>query len=119
MFRRREGRTAYPRERTIRVLAWLARDMLARSETVFLLEQLQPSAIPRGRWRFGYFVASRALIGMYFATMLLDSIGAALQTFVSVTLPLAYVDYRAARTPTPTPARFATLKNIALLVVLM
>jgi hypothetical protein len=43
MFARRAASAAYPREQTLRWLAWLAHGMQNQSQRVFLIEQLQPS----------------------------------------------------------------------------
>jgi eukaryotic-like serine/threonine-protein kinase len=49
----------YPRERTLRWLAWLARQMIARQQTIFLLEQLDPRLLAsQGSWLL-YHVAVR------------------------------------------------------------
>jgi eukaryotic-like serine/threonine-protein kinase len=65
MFVRKGRRTQrYARERTIGWLIWLARSMQQHGQTVFLIEQLQPSwLITRGQ-RVAYILGSRMVFGL-------------------------------------------------------
>lgn len=59
MFRRRNPTTRYKREQTLHWLAWLARQMVQRSQTVFYIERLQPDWLPdswKRRWGLGLLV---------------------------------------------------------------
>lgn len=64
MFRHKgRGKEAYSREQVLVWLTWLARGMQAHSQTVFLIEQLQPSWLPSRYQRWTYILASRLLTG--------------------------------------------------------
>ena len=56
MFARRGVDAPYPRERTVRWLAWLARAMTRQGQTVFYLERLQPEWLPTPALRRWYGV---------------------------------------------------------------
>lgn len=49
-------------------LSWLAQQMMKHSQTVFLLENLQPSWLSSGKERGGYWVSSRMLSGILLAS---------------------------------------------------
>lgn len=51
MVRYRGGEDLYDPADTIRWLSWLARQMAARNQTIFFLENLQPNWLPRARQR--------------------------------------------------------------------
>jgi eukaryotic-like serine/threonine-protein kinase len=65
MFERR-GRAdpPYPRERTASALSWLADGMHRHAQSVFLIEQLQPSWLAEGPQRWLYIVSSRLVSGL-------------------------------------------------------
>jgi hypothetical protein len=75
--------------------------MQQQGETVLQLENLQPStSLPPGRVRLLYFLLTRLILGGYIAVLMQsDSPGAALRTLLTVTVPLAIVDYRLSRRP--------------------
>ena len=56
MFARRKVRTPYTQSQTLHWLAWLARQMVQQSQTMFYIEGLQPDWLPQeqqGRFRLG------------------------------------------------------------------
>jgi hypothetical protein len=55
---------AYPRDRTLRWLGWIARRMQQHSQAIFLIEQLQPSWLAAYAARLVYFLASRLVFGL-------------------------------------------------------
>src|SRR5580692_2794918 len=58
-------------------LSWLARGMQKHSQTVFMLEQLQPSWLP-SRWqRWLYILSSRAIAGLPVGLIVLASLALA------------------------------------------
>lgn len=59
MFERRGVDTRYTREQTIAWLAWLARTLARRSQTVFLIERLQPDWLPSRAARRRYVLLDR------------------------------------------------------------
>jgi hypothetical protein len=59
-----DSQLPYPREQILSSLAWLARRMKEHSSSLFQLEQLQPTWLPRPAERWAYFLGSRALAGM-------------------------------------------------------
>lgn len=65
MFRHRNPATRYPREQTLPWLAWLARQMMQRSQTVFYIERLQPDWLPDlSKWRLAYGLGIGLLCGL-------------------------------------------------------
>lgn len=78
----RRGALSHPPEQTSHWLAWLARKMEQHNQTVFLLEQLQPSWLPRPGQQRAFILTSRLLDGF--------SLGAVLSMFwllVRLSLP--------------------------------
>jgi hypothetical protein len=65
---KRKARAAqlYSKQKTLVSLCWLARMMIDRSQTLFQLEQLQPSVLPSNKSRLLYCFASRLLAGSGF-----------------------------------------------------
>ena len=59
MFARRGARTPYTPERTVRWLAWLARALSQHAQTIFYLENLQPTWLPTLGARRWYMLADR------------------------------------------------------------
>ena len=70
MFARRPVNQRYSREDTIRWLAWLAKQMLGRSQMVFLIEGLQPSWLSTAQQRLRYSLGTRIVGGVVAAAML-------------------------------------------------
>ncbi len=66
MFRRREGRLPRSREDSLASFVWLAREMQGKNQTVFQLEDLQPTSLPRGRSRWLYFAITRIPVVLVF-----------------------------------------------------
>lgn len=65
MFRRKTDQDKpYSDGQTTAWLAWLARQLQAHGRATFLIEELQPSWLPPGRWQWLYMVASRTLLGL-------------------------------------------------------
>jgi NACHT domain len=88
MFQRRRTTQQYSREDSQRWLIWLAQRMTATSQTVFLIERLQPSWLPTKRQRIGYRLGTGVLCGLslwiIFTILLGSSIG--LSSGISYTL---------------------------------
>lgn len=55
--------STYPRDRMVRGLTWLARQMRQHTESSFLLERLQPDWLKTRSERWAYTVSSRVLCG--------------------------------------------------------
>ena len=67
MFIRKGKRTeGYAREHTLGWLSWLARGMQQHGQTVFLIEQLQPSWLNTRGQRVVYILGSRMVFGLMF-----------------------------------------------------
>jgi NACHT domain len=64
MFQRRGTTQQYSREDSQRWLIWLARRMTVASQTVFLIERLQPSWLLTGKQRIRYRVVSGLISGI-------------------------------------------------------
>ncbi len=65
MFKRKgQGSQLYSAAQTLQWLAWLARQMTQQKQTVFLIEQLQPSWLSRRIWRWTYLLGSRLMGGL-------------------------------------------------------
>jgi eukaryotic-like serine/threonine-protein kinase len=65
MFERRgRAEPPYPSERTASALSWLADGMHRHAQSVFLIEQLQPSWLAEGPQRWVYIIASRLMGGL-------------------------------------------------------
>jgi hypothetical protein len=60
----RTQRADYPKEQTIRWLSWLADGMLRHAQTVFLVEQLQPSWLSALWQRWSYAFVSRLVVAL-------------------------------------------------------
>lgn len=63
MFARRQTDPHFPVERTVSWLGWLARQMVDHSQSLFLVEQLQPSWLPARRQRWLYMLMTGFLAG--------------------------------------------------------
>jgi hypothetical protein len=64
-----QGTTAFNKERTLKWLGWLARYMLKRSESVFLIEGLQPDCFGKPGHQDLYIGISRGLSGAFFIAL--------------------------------------------------
>ncbi|MGB8645113.1 MAG: NACHT domain-containing protein [Anaerolineae bacterium] len=65
MFKRRgQGRQPFSREQTLHWLAWLARQMTERNQSLFLIEQLQPGWLKSRIGLLAYTLISRLLAGI-------------------------------------------------------
>lgn len=63
MFAQRAAHEQYTQERTVAGLAWLAGEMNAHNQTIFLIEKLQPSWLPGKGWRRLYMILAGAITG--------------------------------------------------------
>lgn len=61
---RRIGPHPYPNDQTIHWLSWLARQMQHQSQTVFLIERLQPTWLPTAYQRWVYRLGAALLAGL-------------------------------------------------------
>lgn len=59
MFKRRSGRHPYSPEQTVTWLRWLAQQMMAQNQSIFLLEQMQPNLLASQRQRLLYQIMLR------------------------------------------------------------
>jgi NACHT domain len=64
MFQRRGTTQQYSREDTQRWLIWLAQRMIVASQTMFLIERLQPSWLPTKRQKILYRLESACITGL-------------------------------------------------------
>jgi hypothetical protein len=66
MFKRRSVRQPYPPQRTIHWLTWLAQEMTRHSQTMFLIERMQPTWLQTDAQRLGYQIIVTLLYGLLF-----------------------------------------------------
>ena len=74
MFERRITKSSYSKEQSIHWLSWLARKLQERSQTVFLIERMQPDLLPK-RWYHFYRLCSLAVltgIGWFIGIQIID-----------------------------------------------
>ena len=64
MFRQRLSEGYYEQTEMKTLLTWLARQQKEHSQSVFLIEQLQPSWLPGRKWRWVYMLFSGFLLGL-------------------------------------------------------
>ncbi len=64
MFSRRSATRQYPKIKTRHWLIWLAQRMVQESQTVFLLERMQPSWLPMGIQRHLHRIGTRMSVGL-------------------------------------------------------
>lgn len=64
MFRRRPAYAPYEPEQTIKYLHWLALRLEEHSQSIFLIEGIQPSWLPSRRWRWVYLLLSGLILGL-------------------------------------------------------
>ena len=77
MFKRKGEGKLYTPEQTVKWLAWLARGMKAHGQSVFLIEEVQPSWLRR-RWeRWLYVLGSRSAGGLLIGLALGSGVAAA------------------------------------------
>lgn len=63
MFAQRAAHEQYTQEKTVAGLAWLAGEMNAHNQTIFLIEKIQPSWLPGTGWRRLYMMLAGAITG--------------------------------------------------------
>lgn len=75
MFQRQKAKesSAYSGEEMTPHLIWLARQMAQHNQSIFLIEQLQPSWLENGRFQAAYLFLTRAVITAFFGTPMLWS----------------------------------------------
>jgi len=75
MFQRQEakGNTVYARAEISDQLIWLARQMRRHNQSIFLLEQLQPSWLENGRARWLYLFLTRTAMSALLGTLVIWS----------------------------------------------
>lgn len=64
MFQRRSDREVYSPSQTVNWLSWLARNMSRHNQSVFSLENIQPTWLSTRPWRWMYLLLSRPIAGM-------------------------------------------------------
>ena len=65
MFKKRgTAELAYPRERTLGWLSWIARRLSERNQTMFLIEDLQPDWLSTSAQRWAYLAGLSLLLGL-------------------------------------------------------
>ncbi|MCI0643946.1 MAG: protein kinase [Chloroflexi bacterium] len=70
MFQRRPAGRHYSPGQTQALLAWLARRMTEHNQSVFLIEQMQPSWLPSRGWQWLYLLLSRLSAGFFVGVFL-------------------------------------------------
>lgn len=76
MFERKgEDHKPYPDNQAKYWLAWLARQMSRHSQTIFLIEQMQPSWLSSTVWQWTYLLISRLITALFVNLGILLSIG--------------------------------------------
>lgn len=68
-----KGNNSYTHETITHQLAWLAREMEHHNQSIFLIEQMQPSWLANGRFQAIYLFLTRALITAVLGTPMLWS----------------------------------------------
>ena len=69
MLQRREASTPYPPQQTVRWLAWLARTLVRSSQTMLLIERLQPHWLPTPQQRQRYTAGVALIVGLVFSVV--------------------------------------------------
>ena len=64
MFSRKGRETRYTQQQSVRWLAWLAKQMVDRKQTVFLIERLQPDWLSTNRARLAYTILNVLSVGL-------------------------------------------------------
>lgn len=73
ILKRKGGKNSYTPEQVQKTLSWLAKRMVEQNQSVFYVEQLQPTWLPLLKERFTYYVLSRSTL--CFLVGFLGSIG--------------------------------------------
>ena len=68
-----KGSNLYTHETITNQLTWLAREMARHNQSIFLIEQMQPSWLANGRFQAAYLFLTRALITAVLGTPMLWS----------------------------------------------
>jgi len=69
MFQRKGAKQQYSKEQVTRWLTWLAKRMSQTSQTVFLIEQMQPAWLENKTQKIFYELGSVAIAGLIFGTI--------------------------------------------------
>ena len=93
--RRTTASTPFAKQQTLKWLGWLARYLLKKAETIFLVEALQPDCLDEPSQQKLYIGISRGLSGALFVACLIV-LGATLVPIVSASMVLAYAAYMGA-----------------------
>jgi hypothetical protein len=64
MFDRRPAHAAFSAEQTLQYLNWLAGRLEEHTQSIFMIEAMQPSWLPSRRWRWVYMLLSGLLLGL-------------------------------------------------------
>ncbi|MCZ7570724.1 MAG: hypothetical protein M5U01_19360 [Ardenticatenaceae bacterium] len=88
MFKRRAAARQYSPEQTRRRLSWLAGKMVEHAQTVFLIEQPQPSWLSTRRHRWLYAFSSRLIGALLLASSLATITGYWFEPFLEEFSPL-------------------------------
>jgi hypothetical protein len=109
----RKKKPCYSEKQATRWLSWLARGMQQHGQTVFLIEQLQPSWLSSRRQRYAYGVASRLAAGIPLGVI----VG------VIVTLILVFLDLESTvqrlRQPGRIPSEILLMAGFALVIAVV
>ncbi|MCA9973320.1 MAG: hypothetical protein KC425_24040, partial [Anaerolineales bacterium] len=68
-----KGHAPVAQDELTRQLRWLARQMERHNQSIFLIEQLQPSWLANGRWRWAYLLAAHALLPAILGLLVMGS----------------------------------------------
>ena len=66
MLRSHGFHSRYPPQQTVRWLAWLARTLMRQSQTMLLIERIQPAWLPTSRERWIYTASVALAVGLFF-----------------------------------------------------
>lgn len=69
MFKRRGSHQKYSQPQTLHWLIWLAQQISRQSQTVFLIEQMQPAWLSAGHQRHLYSITSGLIFGLVYGLM--------------------------------------------------
>jgi DNA-binding SARP family transcriptional activator/energy-coupling factor transporter ATP-binding protein EcfA2 len=69
MLQRREASARYTPQQTVRWLAWLARTLVRSSQTMLLIERLQPHWLPTPQQRQRYTAGVALIVGLVFSVV--------------------------------------------------
>ena len=109
MYQRRVADGRFSTEQTTRWLSWLARQMNANHQTVFLIEQMQPNWLPVGPWRWTYLLLTRLLaglgVGLFVSLYRFDFRFVPIDAALGLTLALIHILLFGRQIKLPNPAR--------------